>query len=314
VAIKRLNYFTHQFLREDDFKAEQAYHRDMRRRHNRVFHTWGVAEGLEVQKKEERAITINPGTAVDKEGRELVLLNPVARDLSTFNRNSETYITIGYAESWDEGDHYTTGGVEGYSRITESPEILERRHQPHHDGTVVTLARIRLNDLGHVHHIDMGSSIRKSATTNPAAGWLRLPFKPIRLYPVGIEGKKVRILNEQQAEEYEFIVDEATAYCDKHGARGSMEIPVPPAAARIVGFRIGGTTSGKVTVHMYRTGWNIRDNRGEKHALVSRSVGGPTFYEEIPIPDGQLDDCHALAVAVIAEGESAIWLVAARFE
>ena len=71
--IKRLNYFTHQFLREQDFKDEQAYHLEMCRRHNRMLHGWGVVTGLEVQKKGEREITINPGTAIDKEGRELML-------------------------------------------------------------------------------------------------------------------------------------------------------------------------------------------------------------------------------------------------
>ena len=83
MSVKRLNYFTHQFLREQDFKDEQDYHVAMRRRHNRIFHDWGVAEGLEVQKTEERSITINPGTAVDREGREIVLLNSVIRDLGS---------------------------------------------------------------------------------------------------------------------------------------------------------------------------------------------------------------------------------------
>jgi len=207
VSMKRLNYFTHQLLREQDFKAEQAYQIAMRRRHNRLFHSWGVAEGLDVQKKDDRSIIINPGTAIDNEGKEIVLESSVVRDLSTFNRNSETYVTIGYHESWDEEDHQTTGGVEGYSRVTEVPEILERRHQPRNDVSVVTLARVQLNELGHVHYIDMGSSVRKLAATSPAAGWLRMPFKPIPLNPVRIGKKLVRVISQEQAEEYEFVVD-----------------------------------------------------------------------------------------------------------
>lgn len=314
MSMKRLNYFTHQLLREQDFKAEQAYQIAMRRRHNRLFHSWGVAEGLDVQKKDDRSIIINPGTAIDNEGKEIVLESSVVRDLSTFNRNSETYVTIGYHESWDEEDHQTTGGVEGYSRVTEVPEILERRHQPRNDVSVVTLARVQLNELGHVHYIDMGSSVRKLAATSPAAGWLRMPFKPIPLNPVRIGKKLVRVISQEQAEEYEFVVDEATAYCDEGGARGSMEIPVPPGAGKIVGFRIAGTTSKNVTVHVYKTGWNMRENRGERAQLLNRTIPGPTFHDDVSISEGHLDEFHTLALAVIAEGESAIWLVAAKFE
>ena len=312
MSVKRLNYYTHQFLREQDFKDEQNYHLEMRRRHNRLFHSWGVAQGLEVQRKGEREITISPGMAVDAEGREIVLLNPVTRDLSTFNRDSHTYVTIRYGEALDESDHHTAGGVEGYVRVSEAPEISERKHEPPQDGSVVTLARVHLNDLGHVGHIEMGAAVRKRAVApSPAEGWVRLPFKPVRLNPVRIGRKLVRVVSEEEAEE--FIVDEATAYCDERGARGSMGIPVPPAANKVVGFRIAGTTNGSVTVHLHRTGWNLQANTGEKSELLKETLKGPTFHRDVHV-DSALDESHALAVTVIADGETTLWLVAARFQ
>jgi hypothetical protein len=311
VFIKRLNYFTHQFLREKDFKDEQAYHLDMRHRHNQVLHGWGVVVGLEVHKKGEREITINAGTAIDKEGRELILTEPVSRDLSSFEPNSHTYITLAYAEVWQEADRHSAGGVENYTRVTESPEISERRHQPPADGSTITLARVHLNDVGHVHQIDMDAAVRKHIA-RLAAGWVRLPFKPTRLSPLKIDGRRVRI-GEQEAETYEFIVDEATAYCDEKGARGSMQIPVPPAATKIVGFRIAGTARGNVVVHLWRTGWNLHENKGENTELLKETVGGPSFHKDITL-DASLDESHAVAVGVTAEGEAKIWLVAARFE
>ncbi len=312
MSLKRLNYYTHQFLREQDFKDEQNYHVDMRRRHNRLFHSWGVADGLDVQRKGEREITITPGVAVDGEGREIVLLNPVTRDLSTFNRDSQTFITIRYTEGWDETDHHTAGGVEGYVRVSETPEINERKHEPPKDGSVVTLARVHLNDLGHVGHIEMGAAVRKRAKApSPAEGWVRLPFKPVRLNPVRIGRRLVRVVSDQEAEE--FIVDEATAYCDEKGARGSMAIPVPPSAIKVVGFRIAGTTSGTVTVHLHRTGWNLQEEKGENSELLKETLNGPHFHKDIHV-NTALDESHALAVSVIADGESTIWLVAARFE
>jgi hypothetical protein len=314
VSVKRLNYFTHQFLREQDFKDEQAYHLDMRRRHNQLLHGWGIVEGLEVQRKGEREITISPGTAIDRDGREIIVLSPVTRDLGSFDRGSHTFITVAYGESWEEADHHAAGGIEGYTRVTESPEFNEKRHQPPKDGAAITLARVQLNEVGHVGHIDADSSIRKRAgIVNPAAGWMRLPFKPIRMNPARIDGRRVRIVNEAQLDDYEFIVDEYTAYCDDKGALGSMEIPVPPAATNLVGFRIAGTTRGKVTVHLFRVGWNLHENKGEKTKLLEQTVNGPSFHKDIPV-ETRLDESHALAVSVRAEGESTIWLVAAKFE
>jgi hypothetical protein len=314
VSVKRLNYFTHQFLREQDFKDEQKYHLEMRRRHNRLFHSWGVAEGLEVQRRGEREITISPGVAIDGEGREIVLLTSMTRDLSSFTRDSHTYITISYRETWEESDHHNVGGVEGYARVTESPEVSEKKHQPPADGSVVTLARVRINDVGHVGEIEMGASVRKRAISpSPAAGWVRLPFKPIRLNPVRSRGKLVKVVSEEIAEEFEFIVDEATAYCGEEGARGSMEVPVPPGAVRITGFRVAGTTRGAVTVHLHRVGWNVHDNKGEKTLLLEETFGGPAFHRDLHA-NAALDESHALAVSIIAEGETYIWLVAAKFE
>src|ERR1700751_3885034 len=140
VPIKRLKYFTHQFLREQDFEAEQNYHIAMRRLHNRAVHGWGIVEGLAVHKKNEKEVTIDPGIAIDGQGREIVLTNHVSRDLSSFERNSHTYVTISYDETLDDSDRYSSGGVEGYTRTTESPLVSERRHEPVKDGSVLTLA------------------------------------------------------------------------------------------------------------------------------------------------------------------------------
>src|SRR6478609_6427526 len=43
--VKRLNYFKGQFLAAADFNDEQAYHVARRRAHNRLLHTWGIADG-----------------------------------------------------------------------------------------------------------------------------------------------------------------------------------------------------------------------------------------------------------------------------
>lgn len=310
MSIKRLNYFTHQFLREQDFKDEQAYHVEMRRRHNRLLHGWGVVSGLEVQKKGEREITIGPGMAIDKEGRELVLSETVTRDFTALERSSHTHVTIAYAEKWDEADHQAAGGVEGYTRLTESTEIRESKQDPPKDGSVVTLARVHVDDVGHVHRIETEASVRKLiAPSSPAAGWMRLPFKPVRVAAAKSVGK----IHIGADEEVDFIIDEDRTYCEEKGAKGWMSIPVPPGAKSIVGFRIAGTTHGNVTVSLVRTGWNLPENKGERTELVKEIVSGASFHKDIHV-DFNLDESHALAVWVKAEGQTEIWLVAAKFE
>lgn len=317
MPMKRLKYFTHQFLREQDFEAEQNYHIAMRRLHNRSIHGWGVVEGLAVHKKNDKEIVIDPGIAIDGLGREIILANQVTRDLSSFEPGSYTYITISYEEMLEDSDRYSSGGVEGYTRTTETTLVSERRHEPVKDGSVLILARVRINENGNVSdeietHLRTHLHARSTVT-----GWLRLPFKPVRLEPLRVGGKLVP--PKQWDPSVEFTVDVASAYCDK-GARGTMPIPVPPGASKLKAFRICGTTHGKVEVELVRGGWNSEANRSEQKQLAERRVErraeGDGFDEVIELPEERqnLGELHTLSIGVIAEGRTEIWLVAARFE
>jgi hypothetical protein len=306
MAVKRMNYYTHQLLHEQDFKDEQAYHVGMRRRHNRLFHSWGVVDGLEVRQQGEHQVIVEPGMAVDHEGREILLEEAVTRDLSEFQHNKEIVLSIAYGEQAEEADHRSAGGVEGYVRITEMAEIQEFPEDKLSE-TAIRLARVELGEHGLIERIDTGSLWRKlGRAVNPSAGWLRLPFKPVRLSPVKIGNR----LEASDSSENDFIVDEANAYCGDRGARGSMQIPVPPGANHIFGFRIAGTTEGSVLVRLFRTGWT--GDRGEKTRLLNETLRDKSFSKEFPL-DWALDELHALAISIKAERETEIWLVAVRF-
>lgn len=318
MPIKRLKYFTHQFLREQDFEAEQNYHIAMRRLHNRSVHGWGIVEGLVVRKKGDKAITIDPGVAIDGEGREIILTTQVTRDLSSFERNSHTYITIAYDESWDDSDRYSSAGIEGYTRITEFPLISEKKNEPPKDGSVLTLARVRINESGNVNE-EIETNLRMEVSTrNSAIGWVRMPFRPLRLEPLRIAGKLVP--PKQWDPTVEFIVDVASAYCDK-SARGTMHIPIPPGASKLKAFRICGSTLGKVEVELIRGGWNLEANKGEEKEVLKRTVvrdsgDRESFDEHVQVAEDRqhLGELHTLSIRVVAEGKTEIWLVAARFE
>ena len=97
--IKRLNYFNYQFLVDRDFEDEQAYHLQMRRRHNRQMHTPGVADGLTVTKVAANQVRISPGTAIDPDGREIVLEDARVYTLVTGGNNVDVFLVISYQDS-----------------------------------------------------------------------------------------------------------------------------------------------------------------------------------------------------------------------
>lgn len=79
--IQRVHYFEGQFLTSDDFKAEQEYLRNMRRRHNRLLHGWGTVCGLMVEPhprpdntgNEPWKVKITPGYVLDPYGHEIFI-------------------------------------------------------------------------------------------------------------------------------------------------------------------------------------------------------------------------------------------------
>jgi DNA-binding beta-propeller fold protein YncE len=76
--LARNNYFTGKLLVERDFTDEQRYLIGKDRRHNQWLHGWGAVCGLAVRQHEDpncrdQYVIVEPGTAVDCCGREIVL-------------------------------------------------------------------------------------------------------------------------------------------------------------------------------------------------------------------------------------------------
>jgi hypothetical protein len=120
-ATKRMNYFDRQFLRAKDFQDEQAYQLDRRRRHNQLLHTPGVAQGLLVtaHQSDSTKVVVSTGTAIDAEGREMVLAAPGEITLPTGTTAANVFIS--YTEA--PGDPSTDPGVQGFTRTVESPAL-----------------------------------------------------------------------------------------------------------------------------------------------------------------------------------------------
>ncbi|HEX7313594.1 MAG TPA: tail fiber domain-containing protein [Pyrinomonadaceae bacterium] len=148
--IKRLNYYNFQFLVETDFNDEQLYHKQMRRFHNRALHTWGIVEGLQVERvPNESKVTVAPGVAIDRLGQEIVLPErSAALGLDEFGADAQVYVTIKYRDVTDQADKDTSDTqTEGdrYKRWTERPQVSAKVAAPSADAPEVVLAVVKLD-------------------------------------------------------------------------------------------------------------------------------------------------------------------------
>jgi hypothetical protein len=124
MAIKRMNYFNGEFLKEDDFKIEQQYHVDMLRAHNRSLHSWGIANGLDIFKIGERKVKIKKGMAIDASGRQIIVEADIEERISDYITAPELYVTISYDEvDTDPIDDIT--GVGSLNTRTEEKHLIE---------------------------------------------------------------------------------------------------------------------------------------------------------------------------------------------
>lgn len=175
---KRMRYFDRQFLRAKDFQDEQAYHLNRRRRHNRLLHTYGIAEGLEVKQSsvlgEEKMVLVTRGTAYDPQGLEIVLSADQKLDLSSVavspgspvSYTSPLYLTITYTE--EPSDPSTDPGINGSTTRTLEKPLLQPSPTAPTDPNQLLLAVIeRDTSNGNVTTIDTNPPGRRRAGTLP---------------------------------------------------------------------------------------------------------------------------------------------------
>lgn len=149
--VRRLNYSNGQLLDVSDFNDEQAYHRDQRRLHNRVLHGWGIVDGLEVDLTDNGTdLAIRPGSALDKDGREIVLTGPkpepakIAARVPAL-RSVTVYLTIAYR---DEDDPATLVKDKLYARRCMQKPALDVPTVAPTDGSAIVLARVTVDATG----------------------------------------------------------------------------------------------------------------------------------------------------------------------
>jgi hypothetical protein len=131
-VLSRVRYYDGEFLKDDDFIDEQKYHIDRRQRHERLLHTVGIAEGLEINAEQNAGkyrLWVAPGTAVDALGRQILLESTQFIPVDPSWVGTLT-VAVRFQES--EKDLREAGGssggsapvtVQGHARFTQTPQL-----------------------------------------------------------------------------------------------------------------------------------------------------------------------------------------------
>lgn len=147
--IERLHYYPRQYLGSADMEDQQAYLRDMRRRHNVAPHTWGIVVGLELEQRprlgspDEVDVYVKPGLAIDGFGREIVVLAPYQLntvDFAVFGTKRYVDVWIAYDEELRKqvGPGYEQCvGTTQFTRVRETFRIVPAPDPPTHDAITV---------------------------------------------------------------------------------------------------------------------------------------------------------------------------------
>jgi hypothetical protein len=141
---KRVRFFFGQLLTAADFEAEQTYHMEMRRLHNRSLHGVGIVEGLRVSDDDTQSggVVVSPGFALDGFGNEIVVDRPVRLDVGPCGKEI-CFVTLRYTEMATD-PILTANGSSEFSRVTEGFSVTTAADDPGQDGSAKILSLARL--------------------------------------------------------------------------------------------------------------------------------------------------------------------------
>lgn len=153
MEFKRINFFKGFFTHAEDWQAAEAYHLEKRKLHNQCFHTPGVIidhlNDFAVEASESgTSITVLPGYAIDGEGRDVYLTEPVSLKFNPFDYNPPTtlYVAARYhEEKSDRRENVTNPEYSGYAFIQEYAQVELTTDEPDNKEQI-ELARITLRE------------------------------------------------------------------------------------------------------------------------------------------------------------------------
>jgi hypothetical protein len=153
LQLERVAFFAGERLTAAQLTAAATYERELRQLHNRALHDWGIASGLGVTgAKDDRAVTVAPGYAIDRWGREIVVaaahVEPVPAVAGGSDGTAARYLlTVAYTPDEDAVPVQRLAGVcapSGTVRLEERPSFRWRTSADLVPGIDVVLASVQI--------------------------------------------------------------------------------------------------------------------------------------------------------------------------
>jgi hypothetical protein len=96
--LKRNRFFSGKLLTQQDLELEQDYFRERLKRHNRYLHGFGVVFGLKVSKRGRTTIIVSAGLAIDCQGNEIVVPEPLELTLPDSELGNSLFLSITFID------------------------------------------------------------------------------------------------------------------------------------------------------------------------------------------------------------------------
>lgn len=289
---QRPHYYYGQLLQEDDFLREQQFHLNARRRHNLNLHGSGVVKGLKLVRNQDGTVTLNPGCAIDSDGREMVVDSPVRIDLGQQEPRANLRIGLFHEES-DTAPQ--KNAIECYTWVTIAAASESRKG--------LTLALIQLDEDGafedadisyaetnYVDILEPGSVNARALHPTLKRGWLRLPFRPVALVNAPKGEKEIPLAFRVGATEA-ITQDPREAGEKDRGGAGTMAIPIPPNASRITRVRIAGAANeGVIQLVLIIGGWDFKKKKHLRTEVLDTTIASESpFQKTFELANARLD-------------------------
>lgn len=304
----RLNYYNGQLLVEKDFLAEQAYHINARRRHNLRLHGSGVVRGLEVVRRSDTSITVQPGYAIDNSGQEIFLESAEEIDLSEFGPNDIVNVSLMFQEG-ESTEGVIKNSVVNTNLIAGFAVILTAMAKEY--PSEVLLARVKLDSQKKLAAEAIDYSGTQYAGTMLAPGWVTTPCRLIPL--VNIPAGEDEIPPAFRIGATEALSPKPEKDGKDKGAAGTMTITIPPSVTKILRFRIAGTRNeGKITFSLLCGGWDpIKNEHVNRELIKEKTITGAPFMQTYLVEDPYIDpEYSTLALWLRCTQRAAISLIA----
>lgn len=154
--LERNRYFYGKLLTVRDFETEQNYMGAKRRLLNRVVSGAGVVCGLGVTRSDDTTLLIGSGLALDYQGREVVVEEPLVRRLEmiegyeALQGQTEAYLCLSYDETETEPVNAVgsdTGSTSQYNMVREGYRLYFSTDAPEYRSLLETLGKENVSVL-----------------------------------------------------------------------------------------------------------------------------------------------------------------------